>query len=270
MKKPRYTIEEKHKNKKLIVFDLDGTLAESKKEIDQEMALLLAKLLEKKKIAVIGGGKYELFQSQLLARLKVSEPLLKKLFIFPTSASSFYQYQSKWQKVYSRELSKETRTRIKKSFEETFKETNYKHPEKTYGEIIEDRGSQVTFSVFGQDLVKVLGKKGVEMKKEWRDKNTKLKLKLAKILQKKLPDLEVRAAGYTSIDVTQKGVDKAYGLRQIKKHLGIPFSEMLFVGDALFKGGNDYAALKTGVGCVAVKGPEEAKKLIKLFMGESK
>ncbi|MBI2676876.1 MAG: HAD-IIB family hydrolase [Candidatus Yanofskybacteria bacterium] len=265
MQKPWYTIEEKHKNKKLIVFDLDGTLTESKKEIDQEMALLLAKLLEKKEVAVVGGGKYELFQSQLLARLKVPESSLKKLFIFPTSASSFYSYVRGWKKVYSKELSEETRARIKKAFEEVFKEVNYKHPEKTYGEVIEDRGSQVTFSVFGQDLVKVLGKKGVEMKKEWRDKNTRLKLRLAKMLQKKLPDLEVRAAGYTSIDVTQKGIDKAYGLRQIKKHLGIKFSEMLFVGDALFKGGNDYAALKTGVECVAVKGPEEAKKIIKFL-----
>ncbi len=265
MRKPPTTIQEKHKNKKLIVFDLDGTLVESKSAVDGEMAQLIGRLLEEKIVAIIGGGKYEVFKEIFLNKLKLPDKLLKKLFIFPTSASSFYRYKSKWQKVYSRELSKETRARIKKAFEETFREINYKHPEKTYGNVIEDRGSQVTFSVFGQDLVKVLGKKGVEMKKEWRDKNTKLKLKLAKMLQKKLPDLEVRAAGYTSIDITQKGIDKAYGLRQIKKHLGIPFSEMLFVGDALFKGGNDYAALKTGVDCVAVKGPEEAKKIIKIL-----
>ncbi|HEY4484368.1 MAG TPA: HAD-IIB family hydrolase [Candidatus Paceibacterota bacterium] len=265
MTKLTSSLKENIKSKKLIVFDLDGTLVETKSAVDAEMAGLLDKLLEKKTVAVIGGGKYEVFKEIFLSKLKLSDKLLKKLFIFPTSASSFYRYKNGWRKVYSRELPEETRVRIKKAFEEVFKEVNYKHPDKTYGEAIEDRGSQVTFSVFGQDLVKVLGKKGVEMKKEWRDKNTKLKLKLAKMLQKKLPDLEVSAAGYTSIDVTKKGIDKAYGLNQIKKHLGIKFSEMLFVGDALFPGGNDYAALKIGVECVAVKGPKETKRIIKLL-----
>jgi len=265
MQRVSHTIQEKHKNKKLIVFDLDGTLVETKSAIDGEMAGLLGKLLEKKTVAVIGGGKYEVFKEIFLDKLNFSNKLLKNLYIFPTTASSFYRYKNGWQKVYSRELSKKTRVKIIKAFEEAFKELNYKSPEKTYGEIIEDRGAQVTFSVFGQDLVKVLGKKGVEMKKEWRDKNKKLKLKLAKAVQKRLPGLEVSAAGYTSIDVTKKGIDKAYGLKQIKKHLGIPFSEMLFVGDALFKGGNDYAALRTGTECVEVKNLEDTKKIIKFL-----
>lgn len=68
------------------------------------------------------------------------------------------------------------------------------------------------------------------------------------------------------MDITHKGVDKEYGLRQIKKHLGIDFQEMLFVGDALFPGGNDYPALRTGVPCFAVKGPEETKELIRSLL----
>lgn len=260
MQKPVHTIQEKHKNRKLIVFDLDGTLAESKMDIDQEMALLLRKLLEKKKVAVIGGGKYELFQSQLLARLNAPEALLKNLFLFPTTSTAFYRYRNNsWWRVYYHEISVKDRRRIIKTIRETLEELNYKQPPKIYGDLIEDRGTQVTFSALGQ-------KAPVHLKEKWKKENTALKLKIAKSLQKKLPDLEVRAAGYTSIDVTQKGIDKAYGLRQIKKHLGIPFSEMLFVGDALFPGGNDYATLKTGVDCIAVAGPEDAKKLIGLLL----
>lgn len=266
MQKPLNTIYEKHRNKKLIVFDFDGTLIESKTSIDREMALLLTKLLGKKQIAVISGGKYELFQRHLLSKLKAPDILLKNLFLFPVSATAFYRYNHGWKRVYVKKLSQTQRSRIKKAFKEVFKEVGYKHPEKTYGKIIEDRGSQVTFSALGQDIVAVLGEEGVRLKKEWKDKNTGLKLKLAKILQKKLPDLEVRAAGYTSIDVTRKGIDKAYGLRQIKKHLGIPFSEMLFVGDALFPGGNDYAALQTGVECVSVKIIQETKKILKFLL----
>jgi len=77
--------------------------------------------------------------------------------------------------------------------------------------------------------------------------------------------LEVRAAGFTTIDVTKKGIDKAYGIRQIQKHLKIPISKMFFIGDAIFPGGNDYAVVRTGVDYMPVKNPEEAKKIINVL-----
>ena len=43
--------------KKLIVFDLDGTLAESKSSLDGEMAVLLRDLLGIVKVAIISGGR---------------------------------------------------------------------------------------------------------------------------------------------------------------------------------------------------------------------
>ena len=48
-----------------------------------------------------------------------------------------------------------------------------------------------------------------------------------------LPEFEVRLGGLTSIDVTKKGIDKAYGIRQVKKRLSVPIKEMAYVGDAL-------------------------------------
>ncbi len=52
--------------KEVVVFDLDGTLTESKSDLDNEMASLLCALLEKRKIAVMGGGNREQFQKQFL------------------------------------------------------------------------------------------------------------------------------------------------------------------------------------------------------------
>jgi len=37
---------------------------------------------------------------------------------------------------------------------------------------------------------------------------------------------------------------------------------MLFVGDALFEGGNDFPARRTGVTCIQVAGPSETVKVI--------
>lgn len=256
----------KLQSKKLIVFDLDGTLAPTKSVMDREMTRLFIHLLEAKKVAVIGGGKYGLFKEQMLSQVKAPKELLERLFLFPTTANAFYRYGKGWQKVYSHELPKATVKKIIETFYRVLKEINYKHPKKTYGKVIEDRGTQVTFSALGQDVVKVLGKKGIFMKEDWTRKNTPLKLKIAKLVAGYLPELEVHAAGFTSIDVTKKGIDKAYGLRQIEKQLHVKIKDMVFIGDAIFSGGNDYAVVKTGVDYIPVKGPEDTKKIIRTIL----
>lgn len=254
-------------NKQLIVFDLDGTIAPTKSPMDKEMAKLIARLLAVKKVAVIGGGKYEIFKLQLLNELVGSKKLLNNLFIFPVTSTSFYRYHNGWKKVYALHLSQKQRNKIKKTFERVFEEIGYRHPKKVYGQVIEDRGSQVTFSALGQDVVAILGKKkGVFLKEKWKREQTATKMKIARLMAKYLPELEVHAAGYTSIDVTKKGIDKAYGLRQIQKYLGVKIKRMVFIGDALFPGGNDYAAIKTGVDYIPVKGPEQTKKIIRSLL----
>lgn len=249
--------------KKLIVFDLDGTLAWSKSVIDKEMVDLLVELLSKKQVAVIGGGKYGLFKLQLLSQLKGTKANLQNLYLFPTTATAFYRYNSGWKNVYLHQLTKEERALIKKTFQKVFDEIGYKHPRKTYGLVIEDRGTQVTFSALGQEVVAILGKKGLAMKDKWRDENTPTKMKIAKLMAKYLPNLEIRAAGHTSVDVTKKGIDKAYGLKQIEKYLKIKIKDMVFVGDAIFPGGNDYAVTKTPIDYIAIKDPNGTKEVIR-------
>ncbi len=249
--------------KDLIVFDLDGTLAETKSTITPAMAALLRKLLAGKKVAVIGGGSYELFQDQLLHHLKASEKTVSNLFLFPTTATAFYRYQSgRWEKIYAKKLGRAQKKSIQRAFKEVLAELNYVPPKKVYGKTLEDRGAEMTYSFLGQDVVAKLGKKGVTLKKVWTKKHEGLKLKVAEMVQQKLPSLEVRAAGFTSIDVTKKGIDKAYGIHEIRKILKVPIKKMIFIGDALRPGGNDYAAKQTGVDCIAVKGPGETQRVI--------
>lgn len=250
-------------NVRLIVFDLDGTLTDSKTPLAPDMAAAITGLLSRKKMAVIGGGSWEQFQWQFVSRLTCPPALLKNLFLFPTTSTSFYRYSGRgWKKIYRYTLSKTEWKAIKSAFERAFKAVKYVQPEKTYGEIIENRGSQATFSPLGQDAVTVLGKKGLRLKEEWRRRNEKVKVRIANLVQKQLPRFEVRRGGITSIDVTKKGIDKAYGVRQIEKTLHIPIKEMVFIGDALYRGGNDAAAKKTGVRTIATAGPGETKKII--------
>lgn len=248
------------KNKKLVVFDLDGTLTESKSDLDSETALLLGKLLEVKRVAVIGGGRFALFQKQLLSKLSTPKEHLANLFLFPVTATEFYKYKDgRWVEVYNQKFSEEEKEKILSAFETIFKELGYRHSEKIYGELIEDRGSQITFSALGQEAP-------ADLKEKWNTENPDIRSKMEEILQKHLPDMEVKVAGLTSIDITRKGIDKGYGIKQISKYLDAPLEDILFVGDNFSYEGNDEPVLKTGVTCFEVKSIEETKNLIKYLL----
>ena len=72
-----------------------------------------------------------------------------------------------------------------------------------------------------------------------------------------IPDLEVRSGGSTSIDITHRGIDKAYGMTKLSEETGVAFDDMLFYGDRLDPDGNDYPVLALGVPCEAVEGWED-------------
>lgn len=252
--------------KKLVVFDMDGTLTPSKSVADREMIGLLLRLLEEKDVAVIGGGRYSLFRKQILGRLPRRDARLRNLFLFPTTANAFYRYQGSWKNIYALRLSRREKGRIRVAFRAVLKEVGYKRPRKVYGVVLEDRETQMSFSPLGQDVVARLGKKGIRLKEEWKRRNDPLRFKVARLLAKRLPELEVRVGGLTTIDVTRKGIDKAYGIRQIAKYLKVPIGKMVFVGDALYRGGNDHAARRTGVQCIAVRGPADTKKIIRKIL----
>jgi len=241
--------------KKLVIFDLDGTLTESKSNLDEEMANILCDLLEKWKVAVMGGGTYKQFQKQFLAYLRCPKIRLENLFILPTSGTSFFRFQKNdWKRVYQHHLSQGEKTKIYTAFKKAFKEIGYAKPKKIYGKIIEDRESQITFSALGQ-------KASLAKKEEWNKKND-VRRQLKKTLEKYLPEFEVRLGGLTSVDITKKGLNKAFGVKEIMKWLSLSKKDVVYIGDALYKGGNDAAVLKVGIDTIQVSGPKEVKQII--------
>jgi phosphomannomutase len=242
--------------KKLIVFDLDGTLAESKSSLDAEMATLLHDLLGVVKVAVISGGDWPQFEKQLLANLPVNDRLID-LSILPTCGTKFYQYTGEWKKIYSEDFTAAEKEKIITSMNKALEIAGFK-PEKVWGEVIEDRGSQITFSALGQQAP-------LAEKNEWDPDFSKRK-KIKSILDTFIPGFSVRMGGATSIDVTKLGIDKAYGIRKLRDLLKISIDEMIFVGDAIFPGGNDYPAKEAGAVCISVRGPNETKPVIEAII----
>jgi phosphomannomutase len=237
--------------KKLIVFDLDGTLAESKSSLDAQMSALLHDLLGIVKVAVISGGDWPQFQEQLLSNLPQDE-FLQNLSLLPTCGTKFYQYAGVWKKIYEEDFTTDQREKILSSLKKALGVADFKI-EKVWGEQIEDRGSQITFSALGQQAP-------LEEKLKWDPDLTKRK-KIKAILDKSIPEFSVRTGGSTSVDITKPGIDKAYGIRKLRDLLGISLKEMIFIGDALYVGGNDYPAEQAGVVSIPVKDPNETKRV---------
>lgn len=238
--------------KKLVIFDLDGTLAESKQPLSEDMGVWIGKLLAVCRVAVISGGAWPQFEKQLLANLPGGD-LLKRLSLLPTSGTRFLTYDGKWTQLYAEDFTPGEKARITAALNDVFQASGFVPPHH-WGEVIEDRGSQITLSALGQAAP-------LDQKKAW-DPDFAKRQKMKAKLQTLLPDFSIGMGGSSSLDVTRQGVDKAYGIGKLREVLGMAIADMMFVGDALFEGGNDYPARRTGVTCIQVAGPSETEKVI--------
>jgi HAD superfamily hydrolase (TIGR01484 family) len=230
----------------LVAFDLDGTLATSKQPLLESMGEALADLLAVAHVAVISGGDWPQFQKQVASRLPARADL-SKLWLMPTTGTKLYQHKDReWRATYAELFADDQKKEILEAFDAALEATGFK-PEKTWGERIEDRGSQITFSALGQEAP-------ITEKEVWDPLFAKRKVIQADLL-KRLPDLSINMGGTTSIDITRKGVDKGYGLKRLSAASEIPLDQMMFIGDAIFPGGNDYPAKELGLPTVQVQDP---------------
>ncbi len=232
---------------KLVAFDLDDTLAPSKQAVDPRMARLLLDLAARVEVAIISGGQLAQFTAQVVERLPDASPdLLSHLHLLPTCGTQYYRVGPEGiRTVYAHALTEDEKTRALTAVEEEARRLGLWEA-RTWGPILEDRGSQITFSALGQQAP-------LDAKIAWDPTGAK-KNALREAVAARIPDLEVRSGGSTSVDITHRGIDKAYGMQQLAEQTGISLDEMLFVGDRLDPDGNDYPVLALGVTCHAVEG----------------
>lgn len=239
--------------KHLIAFDLDGTLAESKQALTEGMAAHLATLLTIAEVAIISGADWPQFEKQVASRLPAAARR-DRLWLMPTSGTKLYRFEAgQWGRVYADLFEPREKEKIRAAFDRALADAGLTE-ERTWGERLEDRGSQITFSGLGQQAP-------LAEKEAW-DPDRAKRTALQAILRAELPEHSIRLGGTTSIDVTRQGVDKAYGLRRLSEKSAIPLSAFLFIGDAIYPGGNDYAAFEMGLDTIKVRDIEETATVI--------
>ncbi|MCT6878547.1 MAG: HAD hydrolase family protein, partial [Bifidobacteriales bacterium] len=102
----------------------------------------------------------------------------------------------------------------------------------------------------------------VGAKEAW-DPDNKRKDRLAAAVAADLPHLQVRSGGSTSVDISAKGIDKAYAVSTLAEILGVQVDRILFVGDRMDPDGNDYPAALAGTQAVKVDNPADTLELIR-------
>ncbi|WP_421355059.1 HAD-IIB family hydrolase [Microbacterium phosphatis] len=241
---------------RLVSFDLDDTLAPSKTAIDPRIGELLIRLAEHIEVAIISGGQLAQFVSQVVQQLPTAPPeTLAHFHLLPTCGTQYYRFAGTptdphaLTQLYAQDLTADEKHRALTAVEEEARRLGLWET-RTWGDILEDRGSQITFSALGQAAP-------VDAKKNW-DPTGERKSLLREAVAARLPNLEVRSGGSTSVDITRKGIDKAYGMHRLADETGIPLTDMHFYGDRLDPDGNDYPVLAMGqVHCIPVTGWED-------------
>lgn len=250
--------------KKLIAFDIDDTLVVTKSPLSDRMSDLLTRLLETYDVCIISGGKFEIFEQNIVERLHASPEALTRLHLMPTCGTRYYRYSletKSWELQYANDLTDEQKNRITEALEIVAKEMGI-WCENPKGEIIEDRLSQITHSALGQEAV-------AHDKYEWAETYKDVRLAFRDKVAELLPDLEVRIGGTTSTDITLPGVDKAYGIQRLMEALAITKDDILYMGDKIEEGGNDYPVKAMGVECIAVNRWEDTAYVVEGIVGVS-
>lgn len=241
-------------------FDLDSTLAESKSPMTSEMGAKLAMLLSRMPVAIVSGGSWKQFQKQLLPALPKGTDL-SRAFFFPVSGGMCFRHDGKvFRAVYDRSLLPKEKKKIMAALMTSMEETGFKEPPaKVWGERIEDRGAQISFSALGQEAPPA-------EKKAW-DPEKRKRGPLHSALTKRLPEgFIARMNAATTIDITRADVSKALAVREFSRLSGVPVKEMLYVGDALFVGGNDEVVKQTGVATRQVLSTRDTAEVIEALL----
>jgi phosphomannomutase len=231
---------------KVAIFDVDDTLAESFQPPSLEMLQKIRLLMTRMPFAIISAAGFQRIERDFLTQLTDS-PDISRLYVLPNSSAQAYTWRDGWNEEYSLALTPDERETIARALTEGDEHADPRA-------VVIDREVQVAYAAIGL-------KASLEEKQSW-DPDQSKRMKMRAMLEKKLPDFEILIGGSTTIDITRKAVNKAYGVRWLSEKLRIAPADMLYVGDALYPGGNDAVVIPTGVQTRSVTGPADTEKII--------
>lgn len=237
--------------KKVIIADVDETICETCQQISEEMAQQISNMIQQGyRFAFISGTKCEDLKNMISSRIKKEHHLLgttgtRYIVINEESAQTIYNYS----------LSTEEKQEIMIALNKVIDHFQIQSMTSKEDQL-QDRDSQITLSAIGRNAP-------LELKKAY-DPNGEKRQIWIKYLKQHLDKnkYDFKIGGTTSLDITHKGLDKEWGIRKFAEHHSIPLNQILFFGDNIYPGGNDFPATKV-VDCISVRNPEDTLQELK-------
>ncbi len=249
-----YDLRNVFARKKAIFTDIDQTLRRDKIPVEKEMANVIIELalrLGDGRFGVISGSGIESitnsFAKPVCEQMNERGQFPKIWMMANYGGTAFVIDKGTVVPVYEEErLDINERRLINYALSSVFRREHIYNFEKVY------KGSQVSIGLLGNNS-------SSEERMGYDPDGTK-RMALTKMLRRLIPQrLEVFAAGMTSIDITR--INKAMAVEKLAELNGLKKNDILYFGDAMFEGGNDYPVRINGVDCIGVRDPEETKRM---------
>ncbi|KAI0629165.1 eukaryotic phosphomannomutase [Trametes polyzona] len=219
-------------SKKLVLFDVDGTLTPARQLVTPEVLETIRALRKKVVVGVVGGSDFVKIAEQFA--VPGSKETVIDLFDYTFGENGLTAYK----------LGKPLAT---ESFIKFVGEERYKPLVNFILHYIADLDIPIkrgTFVEFRNGMINVspIGRNAtIQERKEFEqyDKQHGVRAAFIKVLQEKFADygLTFSIGGQISFDVYPNGWDKTFCLRHVADE---KFEEIHFFGDKTYKGGNDY------------------------------
>jgi phosphomannomutase len=242
---------------KALIADIDDTICKSTQPVSPAMAAELNRIAAAGiMLAFISGSTLE----QLFGQLG---PGLKQPFHILAASGTHYatvSYESgkaAWTEVYRQGFQPEEKAEIMAAFEALIASQKIT-PLTSREDQLQDRGSQITLSA--------LGRHAPDHAKRAFDPEMRVREGWLKIMHASLGGkYNIRIGGTTSVDVTPKGIDKAWGITRFLEIRKLQPSEALYFGDKLGPEGNDYPARRV-LDAFQVENELDTLRLLKNFL----
>ena len=230
---------------KKFIFDVDGTLTDSRQQIDLSFEVYMIKFCCKNDVYIVTGSDREKTVDQLGLDI-----CYRAKRVYNCSGSDVYDkdnnvYKSNWQPY-------------RKLINFLSDELDYSTFSHKTGNHIEHRPGGINFSILGR------GDDSMKYRKEYVkwDINTTERILMSDRIKREFPDLNIQIGGETGLDISDS--DKSQILRDFN-----PEDEIHFYGDMMEEGQNDYPLAvqvkKRGGYTYQVKGLEDTRTRLEEF-----
>lgn len=235
--------------KKYIFFDLDNTLTRSRTLVTPSMSKLLLQLAKNHEVFVVSGAAAKQIAYQ------VGPALAGKYWSMGQNGNACIN--PKGEVLWENKMNWLEKYEVFAYAHKLFTAKLFPHKDKL--DLLEDRGCQISYSFIGHHEIVA--------KKEQFDPDHKKRAAVLKKFPFRSKTVDVKIAGTTCFDFFIKGSNKGSNIKALYKKMGWKKEECLYVGDALFKNGNDESVIGI-IPTKSVRDPNDTEQVIRELLGK--